>query len=121
LHNVEHVEILPKRMQAVKELSSYHYAAVLHISHDCQQIGLKLQETDQVEWMDFLTQGLDRQTLSRHLHNSSDSSLVAIKNIPDSKIILERSILESLSSPSNQTRVSGGLQHIITLSTDLRC
>lgn len=98
LSHIEHVEILPKTVQAINELSCYRYAAVLHIKQSHARRSTQFRDINRVEWVDFMAQHLDRRSLSRLLYNSIDSPFVAIKNIPDSKTILERSILESLNT-----------------------
>ncbi|KAK2591374.1 hypothetical protein QQS21_010934 [Conoideocrella luteorostrata] len=96
---IAHVEILPKKMGAVNELSSYRYAAVLHVNSHNKQQG-RTHELDQNMWVDFTTQQLDRQSLARLLQqqSASNSSVVAIGNITYSNIKLERAVLVSLDS-----------------------
>jgi amino acid adenylation domain-containing protein len=97
LPEIYHVEILPKRMNATNELSCYRYAAVLHIKPRNQKVKeLFINETSQLEWIDFLKRGLDRQALHDLLLDSGADSVVAISNIPDSKTILERTIVDFL-------------------------
>ena len=96
LPSIGHVEILPKRMRAVNELSCYRYAAVLHINRTSQKADGNLHEINQTSWIDFATRKMNRQSLLHLLKNSPDSDMVAISNIPDSKTVLERSLLEAL-------------------------
>jgi SAM-dependent methyltransferase/aryl carrier-like protein len=83
--NVEHVEILPKRMHATNELSAYRYEAVIHVSargQPCREV----RELGQVPWINFQEQELTRESLLELLQrNLLTSSTVAISNIPHSK------------------------------------
>ncbi|KAL5364384.1 hypothetical protein BJX96DRAFT_178897 [Aspergillus floccosus] len=93
---VHHVEILPKRMRATNELSCYRYAAVIHTVHqNCQ---LPIHEVEQSQWIDFASTGFSRAALRDVLLRSSKTSVVAVANIPHKKSILERHIVEHLSS-----------------------
>ncbi|XP_044715671.1 AMP-binding enzyme domain-containing protein [Hirsutella rhossiliensis] len=90
LPGIRHVEILPKRMEATNELSSYRYAAVLHVA--CPQ---QVQEVSQAGWVDYAASSLDRCSLLRLLEvdRGSLTPTVAISNIPYSKIVLENKIV----------------------------
>ncbi|KAK5988142.1 Nonribosomal peptide synthetase dtxS1 [Cladobotryum mycophilum] len=101
-HLIEHVEILPKRVKATNELSCYRYAAVVHL----KTVDSQRQITDirQDEWVDFAENKLDRESLVQLLQQSSDSPTVAIGNIPYSKTILERHIVESLDQEVNESK-----------------
>jgi amino acid adenylation domain-containing protein len=98
---VRHVEILPKRVRAVNELSCYRYSAVLHV---------KNQDTEQQQiydivdgWIDFVEHKLDRQSLLRLLQCAPSSSTVAVANIPNDKTIFERHILDALEEETDET------------------
>ncbi|KAI6749308.1 hypothetical protein HG530_015147 [Fusarium avenaceum] len=80
---IRHVEILPKVMRATNELSCYRYAAMIS-NHD---------------WMDFVTQRLDRKGIEALLDTMSGPSTLAISNIPYSKIARARAIVESVERP----------------------
>ncbi|KAM0413920.1 hypothetical protein ACHAPD_007162 [Fusarium lateritium] len=75
---VEHVEILPKRMVATNELSCYRYG----------------------QWIDFQKNQLTRQSLLDMLdgraktNSDPELDIVAISNIPSSKIVFERGVPE---------------------------
>ncbi|KAH7179814.1 uncharacterized protein B0J16DRAFT_364351 [Fusarium flagelliforme] len=100
---VEHVEILPKRMVATNELSCYRYAAVIHgkpVSTSTNT--LSVRELGDGQWIDFQKNQLTRQSLLDMLNGraktNSDTELdiVAITNIPFSKIMFEHSVLGNL-------------------------
>nr|AHZ65449.1 peramine synthetase [Epichloe coenophiala] len=94
IRGVTHVEILPKRMKATNELSSYRYAAVLHVnSHGEQAKDGLAQDIGADEWVDYVSNGLDRQAVSGLL---GTASRVAISNIPYSKTIYEREIVNAV-------------------------
>ncbi|KAA8648816.1 Nonribosomal peptide synthetases (NRPS) [Aspergillus tanneri] len=93
---IRHVEIIPKRMRATNELSCYRFAAVVHTVH--QHGHLPIHEVEKGQWIDFASTGLNREALRDILQQSSDTSVVAIANIPHNKSILERHIVEVLPS-----------------------
>ncbi|PSK46149.1 Nonribosomal peptide synthetase 2 [Elsinoe australis] len=90
---VAHVEILPKMMQATNELSAYRYAAIIHVrQYQDWSASLHRAET----WLDFEQTRMSRAYLTKLLEDSSGSANVAIANIPHSKSIEDRSIIEAL-------------------------
>lgn len=94
-HLVSHVEILCKKMDATNELSCYRYAAVIH-SQDPNVGSLQpIHKVEDSEWVDFEEGKLNEESLG-HLLESSSSSIVAISNIPYSKTIFERQVLDAL-------------------------
>ncbi|KAJ5494241.1 hypothetical protein N7463_010328 [Penicillium fimorum] len=95
---VEHVEILPKRMKATNELSCYRFAAVIHKRQAGQP--KTIQEISEGAWVDFKAKQLDRAGLLGLLQASSAASTVALSNVPHSKTILERHIVDSLDDES---------------------
>lgn len=88
---IHHIEILPKIMEATKELSCYRYAAIIHVMSTHQQAARLVHDIGQDEWIDFTSQCLDSQSLLRLLsdHHDPDASL-AISNITNSKTIVDR-------------------------------
>ncbi|KAI8633159.1 acetyl-CoA synthetase-like protein [Xylariaceae sp. FL1651] len=92
---VGHVEILPKRMVATNELSCYRYAAVVHLNPKLCEPALHVHEVPPQAWLDFSFQNIDAEKLEKLLR-STDQSLLAVANIPFSKTILERLVIESL-------------------------
>ncbi|KAL9030211.1 MAG: hypothetical protein Q9196_001645 [Gyalolechia fulgens] len=95
---VEHVQILPKRMKADNELSSYRYAVIIHVRSrppvgEVQQQIIRAVRDE--EWIDFVDHQLDRQTLLHRLEVSTPMTL-AVSNIPYSKTIFERHAIDSL-------------------------
>ncbi|KAK5989807.1 Nonribosomal peptide synthetase dtxS1 [Cladobotryum mycophilum] len=101
-HFVHHVEILPKRVRAINEISCYRYSAVLHImSQDTEQE--QIHEVDEGAWINFVEQKLDRESLLRLLQSSSSSSIVAVGNIPCEKTVFERHVIDSLGNETDET------------------
>ncbi|PYI00849.1 nonribosomal peptide synthase [Aspergillus sclerotiicarbonarius CBS 121057] len=98
---IRHVEILPKRMQATNELSCYRYSAVIHSAR--QDYFHAVHTLDGDQWIDYSVHGLSWQGLLELLQQAPESATVAIANIPHSKTIVERLILEALSSQSSIT------------------
>lgn len=104
LSGVSHVEILPKRMKAINELSSYRYAAVLHINPRHQQAQTQqVQEISQDNWIDYTSKSLDRHSASDLLSDSSAAATVAISNIPYSNTMYEREIVSAVEKESGGT------------------
>ncbi|KAG7407670.1 Nonribosomal peptide synthetase TES [Fusarium oxysporum f. sp. rapae] len=92
---VEHVEILPKTMKAINELSCYRYAAVIHI----KARGRPEREVLPIghnKWVNFEEHKLNRQSLLQQLKSLSSLSTIAISNIPHSKTIFSRGLLGAL-------------------------
>lgn len=95
---VEHVEILPKKMKANNELASYRYAAIIHVRNRDQSGGLQQQEINEIsddKWINFMDRNMNSETLLRLLEGSHPSTM-AVSNIPYSKTILERHVIDTL-------------------------
>jgi amino acid adenylation domain-containing protein len=104
---VEHVEILPKRMKATNELSCYRYAAVVHVrSRSGPKREIQIVKED--EWINFSERKLDRQSLQQQLRSLSGLSTAAISNIPYSKTIVSRCLVEALDDMGADTRDAPG-------------
>jgi SAM-dependent methyltransferase len=97
---VEHVEILPKQMRATNELSAYRYAAMVHI-RDPEGQAQPVHAIDPDAWVDFGASQMDRSALASLLQGSSGAIAIAVSNIPYSKTILERNVIQSLDEDSN--------------------
>ncbi|TLD19242.1 hypothetical protein PspLS_09963 [Pyricularia sp. CBS 133598] len=95
---VRHVEILPKRMKATNELSSFRYSAVVHIGKEVKDV----QSIASDAWINFARDGMDGQNLLRLLKSSSSSAVVAVSNIPYDKTILEQNLVDSLDRTDGQ-------------------
>ncbi|KAH5617621.1 hypothetical protein HBI23_252310 [Parastagonospora nodorum] len=94
---VEHVEILPKRMEATNELSCFRYTAVIHARAQGQQEQRReVRQVKEEEWIDFTERRLNRQSLLQQLKALSSLPSIAISNIPNSKTIGSRCLLQSL-------------------------
>ncbi|CAG7563307.1 unnamed protein product, partial [Fusarium equiseti] len=106
---IEHVEILPKRMTATNELSCYRYAVVIHskpVSASTNK--LSVRELADSQWIDFQKNQLTRQSLLDMLEGraktnpNTDLDIIAISNIPFSKIMFERGVLEHLDNSNGR-------------------
>ncbi|KAI0545624.1 acetyl-CoA synthetase-like protein [Xylaria curta] len=95
--NIEHVEVLPKRMRATNELSAYRYEAVIHVRASGQP-SRQVHSLGQVQWVDFQAQELSRESLLELLrqHLSSSSAVVAVSNIPNSRTTSMSQVLTEL-------------------------
>ncbi|RYP90232.1 hypothetical protein DL770_003653 [Monosporascus sp. CRB-9-2] len=101
---IEHVEILPKKMHASNELSCYRYAAVIHASPPGTQLQPQSHGVGKDDWIDFVKQRLDRQSLSVLLQLPSASTIVAVSNIPYSKTIFERHVVDALGRRGHESQ-----------------
>lgn len=106
---IEHVEILPKKMKATNELSCYRYAAVIHVADRERAVGQALRreirDLRNEDWIDFQKQKLDYEALSQRL--VAGSGVVAVSNIPYSKISFERHIVGSLQNEPKDDVIVG--------------
>ncbi|OAQ62539.1 non-ribosomal peptide synthase [Purpureocillium lilacinum] len=93
--SIEHVEILPKVVHSTNELSCYRYAAVMHVKNRLHSEQRVYTVTENC-WIDFVEEGLSRQTLLEILKQKSTSSVIAVANIPHKKTIVENYIVDSL-------------------------
>ncbi|KAI9147152.1 Nonribosomal peptide synthetase dtxS1 [Paramyrothecium foliicola] len=102
---IDHVEIVPKKMNAINELSCYRYAAVLHISKNVPKREVHHIAND--EWIDFHGSRLDAKTLLQLLKDrSAISQHVAISNIPYKYTIAERCIVDAMEKGTEMTIAS---------------
>ncbi|KAH0592368.1 Nonribosomal Peptide Synthetase [Metarhizium humberi] len=102
---IHHVEILPKRMKAVNELSCYRYSAVVHLQHDSQP---HVHEVES-EWIDFQKNNLNRQSLLELLGQTS--STLAVSNIPFQNTIVERHVVEALDRGQGPDWITSALRN----------
>ncbi|KAJ5962612.1 enniatin synthetase [Penicillium viridicatum] len=100
---IEHVQILPKRMKAHNELVQYRFAAVMHVRnrHPVAPQLKTIHEVEDDQWIDFVHQKLDRESLLRRLRDSALSD-VAVSNIPYRETIFERHIIDSVTGTENE-------------------
>ncbi|KAJ6279029.1 hypothetical protein J3E71DRAFT_242872 [Bipolaris maydis] len=99
---IEHVEILPKKMRATNELSCYRYAAVVHIKETNQQTR-DIRRLGDGEWIDFVERQLERQSLQQLLRGLPASATIAVSNIPYSKTIVDRCVIDALGETEAET------------------
>ncbi|KAF5708858.1 peramine synthetase [Fusarium globosum] len=82
---IEHVEILPKRMRASNELSTYRYEAVIHVKAEGQPSRV-IHEVDGIQWIDFQAENLSRESLLTLVRRGiATSSCIGVSNIRHSK------------------------------------
>lgn len=98
---VSHVEILPKRMRAVNELSCYRYAAIIHKARQGGPFQ-PIHEVNEGQWINFVSDQLDRQSLLRRLEGFPVTDVVAVSKIPYSNTIFKRCVLELLNEAQDQ-------------------
>ncbi|KAF5231321.1 hypothetical protein FANTH_13450 [Fusarium anthophilum] len=92
--HVDHVEILPKRMIAVNELSCYRYAAVVYTKGAMKDVDLC--PVPKESWIDYQRGRLTRQSILNMLQHSTQRRFLAISNIPNSRTIVERCCVDAL-------------------------
>ena len=103
---IEHVEILPKRMKATNELSCYRYAAVVHAKPRGKHTSQLIHEIPKDTWRDFMDMKLDQASLTELLQRQSSQEVIAVGNIPHSKTMFERYLVDSVSG-DKKSRVDG--------------
>ncbi|KAF5844163.1 hypothetical protein GGP41_002268 [Bipolaris sorokiniana] len=99
---VEHIEILPKKMRGTNEPSCYRYAAVVHVRETNQQTR-DIRSLGDGEWIDFVERQLERQSLLQLLRDLPVSATIAVSNIPYSKTILDRCLIDALDGTEAET------------------
>ncbi|KAF5633025.1 peramine synthetase [Fusarium tjaetaba] len=85
MDKIEHVEILPKRMRASNELSTFRYEAVIHVKAEGQPSRV-IHEVGGIQWIDFQAENLSRESLLSLVHRGiATSSCIGVSNIRHSK------------------------------------
>ncbi|KAI0399423.1 hypothetical protein F4802DRAFT_612185 [Xylaria palmicola] len=102
---IEHVEILPKRMKATNELSCYRYAAVVHAKPRGKHASQLIREISKDSWRDYMGMKLDHTSLTELLQQLNQE-VIAVSNIPYSKTIFERYLVDSVKG-DKKSRVDG--------------
>lgn len=100
---IDHVEILPKHMKASNELVQYRYAAVIHVKDHAKDA--TASRLDAHNWIDFSHHELNREDLLCRL-GASTEDIMAVSNIPYSKTIFERQVIDALESPQTAAEES---------------
>lgn len=98
---IKHVEILPKKMKAVNELSSYRYTAVLHL-HKQDGDALDIIDLEKAEFVDSIHSALDGDGIAKRLMGSPNMSRFAVGNIPYKNNVHERALVEAIDSEDEQ-------------------
>lgn len=102
---VRHVEILPKIMQATNELSAYRYAAVVHLK-GIEEMAQPIHEIKTDAWIDFEAASMNQDALLQCLQSLPPTSVLALANIPNRKVSLEKHIIQSLSRDEDNSEGS---------------
>lgn len=93
---IEHVEILPKRMRASNELSTYRYEAVIHVKAEGQPSRV-IHKVDRIQWIDFQAESLSRESLLTLVRcGIATSSCIGVSNIRHSKSSFTSHIISCL-------------------------
>lgn len=97
---IHHVEVLPKRMEAVNELSCYRYTAVLHTKRNVDRLDKLVYGVPGNTWINYCEKRLTRDSLAEILRGAlKDTTFrpcVTVSNIPHSKTFLKRRVLSFL-------------------------
>ncbi|KAF4439338.1 peramine synthetase [Fusarium austroafricanum] len=95
IDKIEHVEILPKRMRASNELSTYRYEAVIHVKSEGQP-SREIHEVGGMEWIDFQAENLTRESLLAMVQNEIGTSVsIGVSNIRHSKSSFTSHVISS--------------------------
>ena len=118
LRDITHVEILPKKMRETNELSSYRYAAVLHVHRKGKYMSV-VRNVDRASWLNYESSNLDEEAV---LHLVQDNSEVAICNIPNKKTIFETKVVNHImehasTAPRSETWFSSIRENVNNMST----
>lgn len=89
-------------MKATNELSCYRFAVVIHTTAQKEQ-PQPIQDVIENEWVDFVAHDLSRQALLILLQNLSDSRTITISNIPYSKTIFEKKVVQAFDNQVDET------------------
>ncbi|KAM3417119.1 hypothetical protein BST61_g8695 [Cercospora zeina] len=98
---VRHVQILPKTMKSVNELSKFRYTAVLHVQKD-SKCAEAASSVDATRWIDFQLSIKSYDGLKSLLQATVDTSAIAVSNIPDSRTSFERAIIQAIRSENEK-------------------
>ncbi|OAA37396.1 peramine synthetase [Metarhizium rileyi] len=99
--HIAHVEILPKKMEATNELSSFRYGAVVHVDLKHGQI----RDIDAKSWVSYTSQGLDCKSLLALLKDWPHAAdTIAISDIPHSKTVFATKLIDELENGASEAR-----------------
>nr|DAC76720.1 TPA_exp: peramine synthetase [Metarhizium majus ARSEF 297] len=101
--HIAHVEILPKKMEATNELSSFRYGAVVHLDLEHRQT----PDIDPKSWVSYTSRGLDCKSLLALLKNRPEAAdTIAICDIPHSKTVFATELIDDLENGASEARHS---------------
>ncbi len=103
---VAHVEILPKRMRAINELSCFRYAAVVHVKSK-DELPPRIIDIGGDAWIDFVERGLDRPALCTTPAPVFSFITCRREQYSTHKTMLQRCILESLREDTDESMAGG--------------
>lgn len=104
---VEHVEILPKLLRSANELSSFRYAAVLHM-RDSERGPRAARTVDAKDWLCFQDRIKNGEGLKELLLSSNGADDIAIAGIPDAHIAVERQLLAAMQTENEEAQNKSG-------------
>ncbi|CAI6339137.1 unnamed protein product [Periconia digitata] len=107
------VEIHPKRLKAVNELSCFRYAAVVFMKNRGHKYESKIAED---AWIDFTHREMDRESLLRLLQQSGGT--VAVSNIKNSKTIFQSLLVDRLREQTEKPEDHGFDHWLATVRKD---
>ncbi|KAF7189289.1 Nonribosomal peptide synthetase TES, partial [Pseudocercospora fuligena] len=107
---VEHVEILPKKMTATNELSSYRYSAVVYL-RGTEAPPMQIVNVGSDAWIDANECLLNKATLGKRLERLTccgppSETMLAISNIPNSKIQTDRLLADALNQDASDQSIA---------------
>jgi hypothetical protein len=103
-------------MAATNELSCYRYAAVVHLASE--NVHHTIRHISEDGWVDFKIQRLDSRSMETLLDPILAPDTLAISNIPCSKIVFPRAIVEAVESAELDNQGSGNWLSIVSESAE---
>jgi hypothetical protein len=110
VRNISNVEVHLKRGKHLNELTKYRYDVILHIGEKNDGIDIK-------EWIDYSDQKLKVSDIESALQKN-DQPIVAIKNIPNSRLYNDVKLFNLISETKNKVPLTEALLSIENVSED---
>jgi amino acid adenylation domain-containing protein len=110
VRNISNVEVHLKRGKHLNELTKYRYDVILNIGEKNDGIDIK-------EWIDYSDQKLKVSDIESALQKN-DQPIVAIKNIPNSRLYNDVKLFNLISETKNKVPLTEALLSIENVSED---
>lgn len=110
IQNISNIEIQLKRGKHLNELTKYRYDVILHFDYETDETSIE-------EWVDYSDQGLKVADIDSLLQNN-DQPVIAIKNIPNSRVSNEVKLFNFLSDEKEKISLVEALSNFQKISKD---